>query len=137
MITFKEYIQEGLKRAIRLYSAGIKKSGQEHEAKNAFHNIMGSTPDEKLKSELLGREEPSTKLFNKADTVVLKMMSRAASKPEGTDITPLVKNIHTALRTGTENPASNMASKMKKIRSSIDLMRAGDRGEYGTLIPEI
>jgi hypothetical protein len=26
---------------------------------------------------------------------------------------------------------------MKKIRSSIDLMKSGDRGEYGTLIPEI
>lgn len=137
MKTFKQYISEGLKRTIRQYNAGIKKSRIEQAGKKAFHDIMGSSIQDRLLSDVFGREDPSTTLFNRADAGVMKMMSRAAAKPEGTDITPLVKNIHTALRTGAVNPSQNMGTKMKKIRTSIDLMRAGDRGEYGSLIPEI
>ena len=137
MITFKQYIHEGLKKAERLYNAGLKQSNKEHEAKRTFHDIMGSSPEERIISDLNDRPDPSTELFNRGDKEVLKMMARAARKSENADITSQVKNIHTALRTGASNPTSNMASKMKKIRSSIDLIRAGDRGEYGTLIPEI
>lgn len=139
MKSFKQYIDEGskgLKRTIRLYKAGIKKLSQEDLANKTFHNIMGSTPEERLRSDLAGREEESTKLFNKADTGVLRMMARAAAKPEGEDITPMVKNVYGALTTGSNFPKT-MGSKMKKVRTSIDLMRAGDRGEYGSLIPEI
>lgn len=136
MKSFKQYIDEGLRRTQRLYQAAIKKSREEDAARNTFDKIMGTTPEERLKSALVGREPPSTTLFNKGDTGVLRMMARAAAKPKGEDITPFVKNVYNAVSTGSDT-SRNMGSKMKKIRTSIDLMRAGDRGEYGSLIPEI
>jgi len=136
MKTFKQYISEGYRRTSRQYAAGVRLSREEDSARQAFNSIMNTTPTERLLSDLAGREDPSNIVFRKADTGVLRMMSRAAAKPTGTNITAHVKNIYNALRTGSTN-SRNMADHMKMIRAKIDLMKAGDRGEYGSLIPEI
>lgn len=135
MKSFKQHIEEGLRRTTRLYGAAIKQSRSEDLGKRTFDKIMGSNPLDRLMSDIVGREDPSTRTFAKADKGVLKMMSRAAAKPTGTDITSHVKNIYNAMSTGSGH--MNMTGKMKKIRAAIDSMRSGNRGQDGSLIPEI
>ena len=134
MITFKEYILEGSRRGIRLYNAGLKQSRIEQDAKNTFHDIMGSSPEQRIMSDLNDRPGKSKEYFEKGDKEVLKMMARSARKPK--DDMRGTYSILDTLEGGSRNPATLIPS-LKKIRSRIDLIKAGDRGEYGTLIPEI
>lgn len=133
MKSFKEYISEsslGMKKTTRTFTAGVKKADQESRAFHNFHDIMGSSEDERLISAARSHGKPpkqrsktSTEILNRGDVGVRKQMIRASQNPEKIDL--FARNI-ISMQYGPDK-VPNYAKKLNLVKKAIEAMKPGDR----------
>jgi len=129
MKTFKNLV-EGLKKTKRIYQKATKVADRESESFHTFHDIMGSSDEDKLISAAQAhgnspkRTSPSSQeLFTKADTNVKKMMMRAVRNPEKGDL--IARNIISAMY--GKNNVPRYPNKLAKVKAAISGIKPGDR----------
>lgn len=140
MKTFKEYITEiKLQRAKRLALAASKKQTAHDDAFNAFHNIMGSGPVERLVGIIKGGKpsDGGEQLFRKADQGLLRQIYKGGTNPK--NVTQHAKNVLEIGYPRDDVRPATMGRKMKEIKSKMARVGRGDRGHpfRSSLHPEI
>lgn len=133
MKTFKEHISEsslGKKRTTRTFTAGVNTGNKESEAFHMFHDIMGSSDDERLISAARSHGNPpkkksktSTEIFNRGDAGVRRAMIRASNNPGKINLH--ARNI-ISMQYGSDK-VPNYAKKLNLVKRAIEKIKPGDR----------
>ena len=138
MKSFKQYITEiKFRKAQRLMKAALKKQRQRDAEYNAFHDIMGTSPAEKLNSAIMGHDfsADAESIFQRADAGIYRQIARGAANPKN-EIQHAKNVLGIAYPSGGVK-SSTMGTKMSNIRHKMGIIRKGGRGGRVNIFPEI